>query len=65
MEHSPGECDCEKNNYYHLNKDNFYDYREDIIKKLIEIIKDDKGTVLAYNKGFEKSVLKKLSENFP
>lgn len=65
IEKSPGDCDKEKDNYYHLNKDNYNDYREEIIKKLIDIIKDDNGTVLAYNKGFEKSVLRKLGENFP
>jgi hypothetical protein len=42
------------------------DEREELIKKMIEAIPNNgQGTVIAYNQGFEKSVITKLAEMFP
>lgn len=41
------------------------DRREDLIKKLIETIKPDGGSVLVYNQTFEKGRIKELGDMFP
>lgn len=64
IEHAPSVCDKDKDNYVYLNK-TLNDEREEIAKKLVELIDPDKGTMLAQNVGFEKSVLKRLSALYP
>jgi len=63
IEEKPGLCDKNKDHYEFLAPD-LKDYREEIIKKLIEYIKNA-GTVLVYSENFEKSRLKELGEIFP
>ena len=60
-----GECDRYKDNYYFLPED-FLDHREELVKKLIEIIDlSNGGTVLVYNKNFEHSRINEFMEIFP
>ncbi len=63
IESKPGICDQELDNVSFLASNNIDDFREDLIKLLIDTIKDDGGTVLAYNQGFEKMVIRSLYEN--
>lgn len=62
IEKEKGKCDKEKNHYEYLAPDH-KDHREEIVKKLCELIKD--GTVLVYNDSFEKTRIKELSNIFP
>ncbi len=63
IEHSKGLCDKDKDNYIFLAKD-FNDCREELVKKLCELIKPD-GTLIAQNASFERSRIKELSDIFP
>ena len=64
IEKSPGVCDKEKDHYEFLSSDPTKDERYELTKALCEYI-GDKGTVFAQNVGFEKGVIKKLSNIFP
>ncbi|MDD3048677.1 MAG: DUF2779 domain-containing protein [Bacilli bacterium] len=64
IETEPGICDKEKNHFEYLAKDH-NDSREELIKKLIEYINIDKGTIIVYNETFEKGRLKELANLFP
>ncbi len=64
IEHSPGECDKDKDNYVFLAKTED-DEREELIKQLIQRIDTKKGCMLAQNVGFEKSRIKELANMFP
>lgn len=64
VEHEPGKCDKEKDNFVYLNK-TLNDEREIIAKKLVELINPDQGTMLAQNVSFERSVLKRLAKLYP
>lgn len=65
IEKSPGKCDEIKDNYIFLAKSFDKDEREDLIKKLIELIDGEKGTLFAQNVSFEKSRIKELANIFP
>ncbi len=64
IENEPGTCDKQKNNYVFL-ANSFNDERENLVKKLIELIDGNKGTLFAQNVAFEKKCLKRLGEIFP
>ena len=64
IEHEPGVCDFNQDNYVYLNKTH-NDEREEIAKRLVELIDPDKGMMFAQNFSFEQKVLKKLANNFP
>lgn len=64
IEHEPGVCDKEKDNYVYLAKTSG-DERRDIAKALIDYIDPKKGTMLAQNVPFEKARIKELAELFP
>lgn len=65
IEKSPGECDFEKDSYVYVSN-TFEDDRENMIKKLIEVIDLSKGgSFLAQNVAFEKARIKELSIIFP
>ena len=64
IEKAPGVCDKEQDNYVFLAT-SFNDEREDLVKKLIELIDGDKGTLFAQNVSFEKKCIKRLGEIFP
>ncbi|MBO4601175.1 MAG: DUF2779 domain-containing protein [Bacilli bacterium] len=64
IEKEPGKCDKEKDNYVFLAKTH-NDEREELVKKLVEYIDGDKGTLFAQNVPFEKGRIKELSKIFP
>lgn len=65
IEESPGKCDEIKDNYVFLAKSIDTDEREDLIRKLIELIDSEKGTLFAQNVAFEKTRIKELANIFP
>lgn len=64
IESEPGVCDKEKDNYVFL-ADTLEDERLNLVKELVNRIDCSKGTMLAQNVSFERSVIKKLSDIFP
>lgn len=64
IERAPGVCDKDKDHYEFLAKD-FSDNREMLVKKMLEVIKEDGGSIIVYNEGFEKGRIKELAQIFP
>jgi len=65
IERKPGVCDFSKDCYSFLAKD-FSDCREKLIKEMIRLIDlRNGGCVLVYNKTYEYTRIKELSEIFP
>ena len=64
IEHSPGNCDKDKDNYIFLAKSN-KDEREELVKKLLEYIDPNSGTLFAQKVDFEKGRIKELANIFP
>ena len=65
IEHAPGVCDKEKDNYIFLAKTFDNDEREELVKALCKYIDPDKGTLFAQNVAFEKGRIKELAAIFP
>jgi len=65
IEHAPGVCDKEKDNYIFLAKTFDEDEREELVKMLIKYIDPSKGTLFAQNVPFEKGRIKELANIFP
>ena len=65
IEKEPGVCDKRLDNVSFLSDSPAIDQRKELVSKLVETIKDDGGSVIAYNKGFEKSRLLELANIFP
>lgn len=65
IEHAPGVCDKEKDNYIFLAKTFDNDEREELVKALCKYINPDKGTLFAQNVAFEKGRIKELAAIFP
>ncbi|QWB96324.1 DUF2779 domain-containing protein [Mycoplasmatota bacterium] len=64
IEHEPGVCDVDEDNYsYIATKHN--DLREDLIINMLDVIKDDEGSIMAYNISFEKTRLKEMAIVYP
>ena len=64
IEHAPGVCDKDKDNYVFLAK-TMDDEREEMIKKMLEYMDPDKGTLFAQNVPFEKGRIKEMANIFP
>lgn len=64
IEHEPGKCDFDKDNYIFLNKD-LSDQREEMAKALVTYMDPDKGTLFAQNVPFEKGRIKEMAGIFP
>ena len=64
IEHAPGECDNDKDNYVFL-AETLDDERENMVKEIVKRIDINKGTMLAQNVSFERTRLKELAEIFP
>lgn len=65
VEKSPGVCDIEKNHYEFLAKDH-HDHRLELVEQLIKDIDlSNGGSVMVYNKAFEVTRIKELSEIYP
>ena len=65
IEHSPGKCDKNADNYIFLAKSNIKDEREELIKSLLKNIDPSKGTLFAQNVSFEKGRIEELARMFP
>ncbi len=64
IEHEPGICDKHKDNYFFLATTHD-DLREDLVRNMIDVIKDDGGSIMAYNISFEKTRLKEMAIVYP
>lgn len=64
IEREPGVCDFDKDNYVFLNSD-LTDQREEMIKKMLELMDPDEGTLFAQNVTFEKGRIKEMATIFP
>ncbi|CCV65312.1 hypothetical protein, contains domain of unknown function DUF2779 [Paracholeplasma brassicae] len=64
IEKSPASCDKENDHYGFLAKDT-NDHREELITSMLDVIKEDGGTILVYNIAFEKTRIAELAELFP
>ncbi len=64
IEHSPGECDKEKDNIIFL-ADTMEDEREEMIIQMLKHIDPEKGTLFAQNVAFEKARIKEMAQIFP
>lgn len=64
VETAPGVCDKETDHFEFLAKDH-NDNRKELVEKMIEYIKDDNGSIIVYNEGFEKGRIKEFAEFFP
>ena len=64
IERQPGVCDKDKDNYSYLATTHD-DIRRDLVEHMLDVIKDDNGSIMAYNISFEKSRLKEMAHIFP
>ena len=65
IEREPGICDYEEDSFVYMS-DTFEDDRENMVKKLVDVIDLSKGgCFLAQNVSFEKARIKELAEIFP
>lgn len=64
VEHTPGVCDKDKDNYGFIATTHD-DQRRALVEGMLDVIKDDGGSIMAYNISFEKTRLKELAEIFP
>lgn len=64
IESAPGACNKDNDNYVFMAH-SFNDEREELVKKLCELIPGDKGTLFAQNVSFEKRVIKRLGDIYP
>jgi hypothetical protein len=64
IETRPGLCDKDIDHASYIATEH-KDLREDLIKNMLEIIKNDGGSILVYNQSFEQTRLKEMAEVFP
>ncbi|MDD3067735.1 MAG: DUF2779 domain-containing protein [Acholeplasmataceae bacterium] len=64
IEKEPGVCDKNLDNYSFISYVH-EDQRELLIQNMLDVVKDDGGSILVYNQSFEKTRLKELAEIFP
>ncbi len=64
IEREPGVCDIDSDHYEFLATDH-QDNRLALTEKMLDIIKEDRGSVVVYNETFEKGRIKELASYFP
>ena len=64
IEHRPGVCDKDKDNYGYIAKTHD-DLRRELVESMLDVIKDDGGSIMVYNQSFEQTRLKEMAEIFP
>lgn len=64
IEHKPGICDKDLDNYGYIAKTH-NDLRRELVEKMLDIIKDDGGSIMVYNQSFEQTRLKEMAILFP
>lgn len=64
IEHAPGVCDKDQDNYSYIATKHT-DLRKDLIENMLEVIKDDGGSIMVYNQSFEETRLKEMAKLYP
>lgn len=64
IEHEPGVCHKEEDNYSFVATTHD-DLRLALVEAMLDVIKDDDGSIMAYNISFEKTRLKEMAEIYP
>ncbi|MFP4177687.1 MAG: DUF2779 domain-containing protein [Acholeplasmataceae bacterium] len=64
IEREPGVCDFNSDNYGYIATEH-RDLRRELIESMLDVIKEDGGSVIVYNQSFEKSRLKEMADLFP
>lgn len=64
IEKEPGVCDKDLDNYGYIAKTHD-DLRRDLVESMLDIIKDDGGSIMVYNQSFEQTRLKEMAILFP
>lgn len=64
IEHTPGVCDKDKDNVSFIATTH-HDLRRELVEAMLEVIKDDGGSIMVYNQSFEQTRLKEMSKLFP
>lgn len=64
IEHEAGVCDFDADNYGYIATEH-KDLRRELIESMLDVIKDDGGSVVVYNQSFEKTRLKEMADLFP
>ena len=64
IEKEPGVCDKDKDNYSFL-AETHDDLRLTLVENMLNVIKDDDGSILVYNQSFEKARLKEMALLYP
>jgi hypothetical protein len=64
IEDKPGVCDKDQDHYGFIAKTHD-DQRKDLLESMLEVIKDDGGSIMVYNQSFEQTRLKELAKLYP
>ncbi|MFA6800584.1 MAG: DUF2779 domain-containing protein [Acholeplasmataceae bacterium] len=64
IEKEPGVCDIDQDNSSYIAATHD-DLRKDLVEHMLEVIKDDQGSIMAYNISFEKTRLKEMAIVYP
>jgi hypothetical protein len=64
IERKPGECDIDKNHVGFLSNSH-QDQRRALVEAMLNVIKEDEGTIIVWNDSFEKTRIKELARLFP
>jgi hypothetical protein len=64
VEHAPGFCHKDDDHFGFLAK-NHEDPRYSLIKTMLDVIKEDGGSVMVYNQSFEETRLKEMAQLYP
>lgn len=64
IEHSPGVCDKDNDNYGYIATKHI-DLRRELVESMLDVIKPDGGSIMVYNQSFEQTRLKEMAELFP
>jgi hypothetical protein len=64
IEHAPGVCDKEKDNFSYIATKH-EDLRKDLLLNMLEVIKEDGGSIMVYNQSFEETRLKEMALLYP
>lgn len=64
IEHAPGVCDKDKDNYGFIATKHI-DLRRELVESMLDVIKPDGGSIMVYNQSFEQTRLKEMAELFP
>jgi hypothetical protein len=64
IEREPGKCDFDSDHYGYIATEH-KDLRRELIESMLDVIKEDEGSIIVYNQSFEKTRLKEMANLFP